>query len=109
MTERSALKMVKTAHTAIWLAVETATVYLLVSGALRRTDCRAAVAGAIVAGETLVFLGDGARCPLTEIAERLGAESRSVTDIYLPRWFARNLPLIHVPLVGLAPISMGVT
>jgi hypothetical protein len=33
------------------------------------------------------------------VAERLGAEQASVTDIYLPRWFAHNLPAIHVPLV----------
>jgi hypothetical protein len=49
-----------------------------------------------------VFAGNGFRCPLTRVAERLGAEHGSVTDIYLPRWFARNLPAIHVPLIGLA-------
>jgi hypothetical protein len=52
--------------------------------------------------ETLVFAGNGFRCPLTQVAERLGAERGSVTDIYLPRWFARNLPAIYVPLIGLA-------
>ena len=30
------------------------------------------------------------------------AERGSVTGIYLPRWFARNLPAIHVLLIGLA-------
>ena len=28
------------------------------------------------------------RCPLTTYAERLGASSGSVTDIFLPKWFA---------------------
>jgi hypothetical protein len=28
---------------------------------------------------------------------RAGATSGSVTDIYLPAWFARNLPAIHAP------------
>jgi len=27
--------------------------------------------------------------------------------IYLPRWFARNLPAIHVPLIGLAAYLHG--
>ncbi len=36
------------------------------------------------------------------MAESLGAEHGSVTDIYLPRWFAHNLPAIHVPLILLA-------
>ena len=31
-----------------------------------------------------------------------GAERGSVTDIYLPRWFAHNLPAIHVPLIVIA-------
>jgi len=28
-----------------------------------------------------------------------GDSSGSVTDIYLPRWFASRLPAIHVPLI----------
>jgi hypothetical protein len=27
-----------------------------------------------------------------------------VTDIYLPAWFARNLPAIHVPIILLAVV-----
>jgi hypothetical protein len=26
----------------------------------------------------------------------------SVTDVFIPRWFAANLPAMHVPLVALA-------
>ena len=52
-------------------------------------------------GETAVFVGNGCTCPLTPIAERLGAERGSVADIYLPGWFARRLPLIAgAALVG---------
>ena len=50
----------------------------------------------------MIFAANGFRCPLTEIAERVGAQHGSVTDIYLPRWFARNLPVIHVPVIVLA-------
>jgi len=77
-------------------------VYLLFAGFARRTDRRAAIAALVVGGETVVFVGNGFRCPLTEVAESLGAESGSVTDISLPRWFAHNLPAIHVPLIVLA-------
>ena len=45
---------------------------------------------------------DGFHCPLTAMAEAAGAPSGSVTDIYLPTWFARNLPAIHVPLLVLS-------
>jgi hypothetical protein len=75
---------------------------VLYAGFARRSDRRAAVAAAVVATECLIFAGNGFRCPLTAVAERLGAEQGSVTDIYLPKWFAHNLPAIHVPLIGLA-------
>jgi hypothetical protein len=52
--------------------------------------------------ESLIFVADGFRCPLTQIAEHLGAERGHFSDIYLPDWFAQNLPGIHVPLIALA-------
>ena len=76
-------------------------VYVLYTGFAGRTGKRAGIAGAIVAGETLVFAGNGFRCPLTGLAERYGAQSGSVTDICLPRWLAHNMPAIHTPLLVL--------
>lgn len=55
----------------------------------------------------MIFLANGFRCPLAGIAERVGAERGSVTDIYLPYWFAHNLPAIHVPLILLAGCLHG--
>jgi uncharacterized protein YndB with AHSA1/START domain len=98
----AALQAVKTIHTLAWFSIEACMVYVLYAGFARRSDRRAGIAAAVVATESLIFAGNGFRCPLTKVAERLGAERGSVTDIYLPRWFARNLPAIHVPLIGLA-------
>jgi hypothetical protein len=93
--------VIRGVHTAAWFSIELCVGYLLWSGAACRSDRRAAAAAAVVAGECLVFAGNGFRCPLTGLAEAAGASSGSVTDIYLPRWFARNLPAIHVPLLVL--------
>jgi uncharacterized protein YndB with AHSA1/START domain len=98
----AALRAVKAAHTLAWFSIEACMVYVLYAGFARRSDRRAGTAAAVVAAESLIFAGNGFRCPLTQVAERLGAERGSVTDIYLPRWFARNLPALHVPLIGLA-------
>ena len=46
----------------------------------------------VVGGECLVFAANGFHCPLTRLADAAGAASGSVTDIYPPAWFARNLP-----------------
>ncbi len=81
--------------------------YVIWAGFARRTDRRVAIAAAVVAGETLIFAANRFRCPLTELAERVGAEHGAVTDIYLPDWFARNLPAIHVPLIVVAGYLHG--
>jgi hypothetical protein len=75
--------------------------YVLYAGLRGHTGSRAGIAAGIVAGEVLVFAGNGFRCPFTELAERYGAEHGSVTDIYLPKWFADNMPAIHTPLLVL--------
>ncbi|MGZ8597682.1 MAG: hypothetical protein ACXWXB_05750, partial [Actinomycetota bacterium] len=101
------LVAVKVVHTLAWFSIESCMVYLLYAGFVRRTDRRAAVAAAVVSGESLVFAANGFRCPLTAVAESLGAEDGSVTDIFLPQWFARYLPAIHVPLILLAVFLHG--
>jgi hypothetical protein len=93
------LALIRGVHTAAWFSIESCVGYLLWSGATGRSDRRAAAAAAIVAGECLVFTADGFRCPMTGLAEAAGAPSGSVTDIYLPTWFAKNLPAIHLPLL----------
>jgi hypothetical protein len=97
--EARRLAVIRGVHTAVWFSIEFCVGYLLWSGATGRSDRRAAAAAAVVGGECLVFAADGFRCPLTAMAVAAGAASGSVTDIYLPRWFARNLPAIHVPLL----------
>jgi len=100
----AALVAIKALHSLIWFAIESCMGYVLYAGAARRSDRRAALAAAVVGTETVVFLANGARCPLTQVAESLGAERGSVTDIYLPDWCARNLPAIHGPLVVVAAV-----
>jgi hypothetical protein len=101
-SRRPALAAVKVVHTIAWLSIESCMMYVLWAGFRKHSDRRAAIAAGVVAAESLIFAGNGFRCPLTQLAERVGAEHGSVTDIYLPRWLAHNLPAIHVPLIALA-------
>jgi hypothetical protein len=97
-----ALSAIKTVHTLAWFSIELCMMYLLVAGFRRKSDRRAAIAGAVVVGESLIFAGNGFHCPLTKVARDLGAKRAGVTDIFLPRWFAHYLPVIHAPLLVLA-------
>jgi hypothetical protein len=93
---------IKVLHTVIWASIESCVVYVLLAGLVGRTDRRVGLAGAVVAAESFVFAANGCRCPLSDAADSLGADSGAVTDLYLPSLIARNLPLIHVPIIPLA-------
>ena len=97
-----ALTAIKSVHTLAWFSIESCMMYLLYAGFRKKSDRRAAIAGAVVVGESLIFAGNGFRCPLTKVAKDLGAKRAGVTDIFLPRWFAHYLPVIHAPLLVLA-------
>jgi hypothetical protein len=96
------LKAVKAFHTLAWFMIETCMLYVLYSGVRGQSDRRAGLAAGVVALETLVFVANGFRCPLTAVARNLGDNTGSVTDIYLPKWLAKNLPAVHVPLIMIA-------
>ena len=101
--------VIKTIHTLAWFSIESCMVYLLATGFAKRSDRRAAVAAIVVGGESVIFAANGFRCPLTKLTDALGARSGSITDIYLPKWFAHNLPAIHAPLIVLAAFLHGRT
>lgn len=69
-------------------------VYLVYAGFAKRSDRRAALAAAVVGGESVLFAANGFRCPLTDVAESLGADDGSVTDIFLPA-LVRSQPARH--------------
>ena len=50
-----------------------------------------ALASGAIALEAVVLAVNRLRCPLTGLAERRGAESGRVTDIFLPGWFAPHV------------------
>ena len=105
MAERGVLlRAVKVLHTFLWFTIEACMLYVLYAGVRKQSDRRAGMAAAVVAAETLVFAANGFHCPLTAVARNLGDDTGSVTDIYLPRWLARNLPGIHVPLIIAAAV-----
>lgn len=93
---------VQAVHSAAFWIIQTAILYLLYAGLRGRTDRRAAAAATIAVGESLVYAGNGFRCPLTDLAEGLGAESGQVTDIWLPKRLADNIANIYVPILAVA-------
>lgn len=104
MTTRASLAAVRAIHTAVFF-VELASIgWLVVSGWLGRRDRTVAVAAGLVAAEGLVFVSNAGVCPLTPVAERLGARRGSVSDIFLPDAVARTIPQWSTALVAVAVV-----
>ena len=98
---------VKVVHSIAFFILQTAILYLLYKALRGESDRRAAISGVLVGGECAIYAGNGFRCPLTGVAEALGAESGQVTDIFLPKRLADNIANIYGPLFATALILHG--
>jgi hypothetical protein len=105
-TKRGALFAVKAGHTAIFASLFWAVLYTFYSGITGRMSRKSGVAVAAVLGEAVIYAGNGFRCPLTKVAEGLGAENGTVGDIFLPQWFARRLPWISSTVMAVGLLGM---
>ena len=99
----SALRAIKAIHTAAFVAISGAILVFTWEGMRGRRGAAARAAASIAVAETIVYASNNQVCPLTPLAEQLGATSGSVTDIYLPAWISDRIPLLggSVLLVGL--------
>jgi hypothetical protein len=82
---------VKVVHTVIFWILSACVLYVLYSGVADRITAWTWVAVGLVLIESIVLALSGWTCPLTILTERLGAARGSVTDIFLPKWFADRI------------------
>ncbi|HLE59765.1 MAG TPA: hypothetical protein VJA85_08980 [Candidatus Limnocylindria bacterium] len=98
------LTAIKGLHTAIFASVGACILVFVWEGIRQRPGRRAAIALSVTVAETAIFASNNQVCPLTPLAEALGAERGSVADIFLPDWFSRRIPLFggSALIIGLA-------
>jgi len=82
----AALASIRAIHTVIFASVGAAILLVVWDGLRQRPANRTLVAGAVVLAESAIFVSNNQVCPLTPLAEQLGAERGSVADIFLPDW-----------------------
>ncbi len=95
------LTVIRAVHSSVFLVELAAIVWLVLTGLTGRRDRSVAIAGGLVAIESAVFLANRGVCPLTPLAERHGAISGSVSDIFLPDVVARTIPIWATTLVAI--------
>ena len=98
------LATVRLAHSVVFWVELGSILWLVLTGVVSRRDRSVALAAMLVAAEGAVWIGNDRVCPLTPLAERYGASSGSVSDIFLPDVMARTIPYWTIPLVILAAV-----
>jgi hypothetical protein len=98
---------IKAVHTAIFVMLSGCVIYVLVSGAFNQITRWTWVAVAAIVTEGLVLAASGGKCPLTALAERRGSVDGSVSDIFLPKWFADRIFPICTTLFLLGCALLG--
>lgn len=93
---------IKAIHTGIFALMLSAIGWLVLTGLTGRRDRTVVAAGGLVAVEVAVFFANDHVCPMTPLAERYGAASGSVSDIFLPDAMARTTPIWSTALLVLA-------
>ena len=95
------LGAIKLVHSTIFFTMLASLLVFVQRGLAGRSDRLALVSGLLVSGEALIFCGNGRRCPLRQLAEAVGEDRGSVTDLFLPRWIAEHIFEITAPIFAL--------
>lgn len=101
------LFLVKLFHTFIFFILSVCILFLLYCAMFSRRTKWTAVALILVVIEGIVIVVNDWRCPLADLAERIGGEDGSVTSIFLPDWLAGRVFQICTPLASIAILVLG--
>ena len=97
MNREQKIFWVKFVHSLIFFMMTACILYVLYSGVFDRVGWLTLFCILLVIGESAAVAINRWRCPLTTMAEDLGAEDGSVTGIFLPRWLADRVFVIWGP------------
>ena len=97
---------VKLVHTLIFWVLSTCVLFSLYGGVADQITPWTWAAVGLVLVESVVLAASGWTCPLTILAERLGAVRGSVSDIFLPKWLADRIFPICGTTYGVALVAI---
>ena len=90
MRDPTALMMIKTVHTIIWLAFNVVLFYLCYAVIIIKIDQWVWIGIGPILAEGMVLLAFQIRCPLTLIAGKYSSSTKSNFDIYLPECWQKT-------------------
>lgn len=107
MSRSAILALIRLTHTAIYLVMASSTLLLVYAGLSGASGWWLWVVLALLAIESIVFAGNGFRCPLTGLAVEYGAEKGYAFDTFLPERVTRYTFRVFGSLMALGVILMA--
>jgi hypothetical protein len=89
---------IKLFHTLVFLFLSGCILYILYCGITNRYSRKTTAAIVFIVFEGIVLVLNGWQCPLTSLAQSLGAAQPDVASLFLPRWLADHIFGICTPL-----------
>jgi hypothetical protein len=91
---------IKLVHSLLFFLIGICTMYVFFAAALDHITRWTWLAFGVAVIELLALAFNEWRCPLTDMAERRGAEVGSVADLFLPAWLSvRLFPIFGIVFV----------
>ena len=100
--------LIKSIHSIIFIFMSLCLLYILYCALARVYDWTLLVALGAIFLEGGVLILNHWQCPLTSLARKCGDPNGSVTDIFLPMWFARHTFKVSTILFAVELILLGV-
>lgn len=95
------LAVIKTIHTAIYVIMVVSIFYILYAGLTRTFNTWLYIALTLLTIESMVFVGSGLRCPMTNLAKKYGDSKGYVGDMFFPEKYTKYTFRLFGALFGL--------
>lgn len=82
---------IKFVHSLLFFLIGICTIYVFIAAVVDHITWLTWVAFAVAIAELLALAFNEWRCPLTDLAEKKGAEVGSVADLFLPKFLSDHL------------------
>ena len=98
MKPEEKLRLIKLAHTLIWIFFVWAIFYVVYSGITNQISSLTWICIGLILGEGVILLIFSMYCPLTIMARQYSDSTSDNFDIYLPNWLARHNKVIFTTI-----------
>lgn len=98
MIKHRKIFFIKLIHSIVFFFIVACLVYIFYCAVVERYDWTLLIALAAVVVEGLVLFVNRGNCPFTSLARKYGDADGSVTNLFIPLWFARRTFTIGITI-----------